>query len=235
MNTLWVIGGDSGIGAACLEQATTTLSVGLAYDRVVGYGSMEMDVRSMYDVHDRVEHDGNTRGWPTDIIYSAGVNSLAMIGELQSNKVHDQFSVNALGLIWLADALKNLLPEGHRLNIVAICSNAAETPMRGSIAYCASKAAEVMAVRCIAREMAPLWRINGVSPSTVDGTPMTDYIDATVPALRGWTREEARAYEMKGNPMGRRATVSETVDLIFNVLRGPEFMTGSIIKLTGGM
>ena len=227
---MWVIGGDSGIGLAVAEYAKNVDK----YNSVRVYGKSTMDVSNPYDLHDRVDFDLNKYGMPETIVYTAGVNVLGNIGEFVNNEVFRQFSVNALGFMFLLDSLAALGMKDFPLNIVAICSDAAETPMRGSMSYCSSKAALQMAIRCGAREMAPNWRINGISPSTVDGTAMTDYIDETVPGFRGWTPEQARSYEMGNMPMKRRATVDEVVELVFQVLNGPEFMTGSIIKLTGG-
>jgi NAD(P)-dependent dehydrogenase (short-subunit alcohol dehydrogenase family) len=227
---MWVIGGDTGIGKAVVDYAINVDK----YNSVRSYGKSNMDVADPYGMHDRIEFDLDKYGMPETIVYTAGVNALANIGELSYSDVHRQYSVNALGFIFLLDSLAANANRDLPLNIVAICSDAAETPMRGSIAYCSSKAALQMAIRCGAREMAPNWRINGISPSTVDGTPMTEYIDATVPEFRGWTPEQARSYEMGNMPMKRRATVDEVVRLVFDVINGPEFMTGSIIKLTGG-
>ena len=227
---MWVVGGDTGIGAAVALRAANVER----YNSVRVYGKSNMDVSNPYDLHDRIDFDINKYGMPETIVYTAGANVLGNIGELNSADVHRQFSVNALGFVFLLDSLATLGMKDFPLNIVAICSDAAETPMRGSIAYCSSKAALQMAIRCGAREMAPNWRINGISPSTVDGTAMTDYIDDTVPTFRGWTPEQARSYEMGNMPMKRRATVDEVVELVFQVINGPEFMTGSIVKLTGG-
>jgi NAD(P)-dependent dehydrogenase (short-subunit alcohol dehydrogenase family) len=118
--------------------------------------------------------------------------------------------------------------------IVAVSSDAAERPMRTSIAYCASKAALNMAVKVAARELAPEIRVNAVSPGMVSGTAMTEYIDDVVPEIRRWTPEAAARYEQSQIPAGRRATKDEVADLVYHTLCGPEYMTGSILTLNGG-
>lgn len=63
---------------------------------------------------------------------------------------------------------------------------------------------------------------------------MTEFIDSQVPSLRGWSLEETQAYERSMIPMGRRARKEEIAQVVIQALLGPEFMTGSIIGLTGG-
>jgi NAD(P)-dependent dehydrogenase (short-subunit alcohol dehydrogenase family) len=219
----------------------------------------EFDVTSRHSVsrwfaqHDGLEFD--------QIIYSAGFNQLGMIGELDKVHVRDMFEVNVLGFIRLLDHLimhqgkayktasgKNYFSSSsnpdtdydlplapvYTGSIVAIVSDSAYTPMRGSIGYASSKAALAHAIRCAARELAPHYRVNGVAPAMVEDTDMTRMVDRVVPELRGWTAAEARKYEESLIPMQRRATKQEVAQLAVSVLEGPEFLTGAIIPITGG-
>lgn len=221
---IWIVGGDSGMGYAASKRARE-----LSPFNVLATGHGEVDVRDSIAVGDYVRAHA-----PFDqVLYCAGINKLAMLGSLHQGELVDTFDVNVLGFIRVVDALA-AAQAWHPTSVVALCSDASRTAMRGSIGYCASKAALVQAVRCAAREMAPAWRVNGISPSVVDGTAMTAYIDQAVPALRGWTPEQAAAYEKASVPMGRRARIDEVVDLAFSILDGPEFMTGSIVDITGG-
>jgi NAD(P)-dependent dehydrogenase (short-subunit alcohol dehydrogenase family) len=68
----------------------------------------------------------------------------------------------------------------------------------------------------------------------IDGTGMTRYIDKTVPELRGWTPEASARYEASQSPIGRRGTVDEVAEVVYDVLHGPEFLTGSIVQVNGG-
>lgn len=169
------------------------------------------------------------------IVYSAGVNEPGMLGSFAYSNVSKTFAVNVSGFINMLNALKMVeCFEPVRRSIVAVVSDAATVPMRGSIAYCSSKAALAMAIRCAAREMAPWWRVNGVAPGIVADTPMTDRLDEAIPAMRGWTPDEARSYEESLIPMRRRCTKAEVAQLILSVLDGPEYLTGAIIPITGG-
>jgi NAD(P)-dependent dehydrogenase (short-subunit alcohol dehydrogenase family) len=152
------------------------------------------------------------------------------IDEMSTRLAGCIYDVNVLGFMRV---LRAAVHTGCR-SIVAISSDAATRPMRTSMAYCASKAALDMCVKCAARELAPEIRVNAVSPGMTLGTAMTEYIDKTVPAMRGWTPEEAWEYEHSQIPAGRRARPEEIAQVVYDVLVGPEYMTGSIVTINGG-
>jgi NAD(P)-dependent dehydrogenase (short-subunit alcohol dehydrogenase family) len=164
-------------------------------------------------------------------IYCAGIQRLGWIKDLNPEDVIDVFDVNVLGYINLLNALVKHQPGGR---VVAITSLSARIPMRGSIAYCASKAALNHAVRCAARELTPDWHITGVMPTTVDETPLTTANDKQIMAMRGWSAEEAAAREAQWIPIGRRARKDEVADVVLDLLLGPEMLTGSIVEIAGG-
>lgn len=167
------------------------------------------------------------------IVYTAGVNRLEWASKVEAESLHNTFAVNLFGFILVCGAQAESFPE-HATRAVAVVSDSSHTPMRGSVAYCSSKAALVMAIKCLARELAPLWCVNGISPGIIEDTPMTDYIDSTVPGFRGWDPEKAKSYESSMIPMGRRATKAEVVHLLMDTLAAPSYMSGNITELTGG-
>jgi NAD(P)-dependent dehydrogenase (short-subunit alcohol dehydrogenase family) len=222
MRTL-VIGGNSGIGAQVAEDLRNKGDV------VVTPDIDELDVRDRLDARVYLQDC-----LPFNrIVYSAGVNELMPLGQVDFGHLALTYQVNVMGFIVLLDAVA-ALSHSYTSSIVAIVSDSATTAMRHSIAYASSKAALAHAVRCAARELAPWCRVNGVSPSIVAGTPMTEHVDEKVQELRGWTEKEASDYEMSLVPMGRRCTKKEVSRAVCDVLDGPEFMTGAIIPITGG-
>jgi NAD(P)-dependent dehydrogenase (short-subunit alcohol dehydrogenase family) len=168
------------------------------------------------------------------VVYCAGANMPAMLGNIDIDDVRQIFSVNVIGFINLMDCLIRFNRTYEPCSVVAIVSDAATVAMRGSISYCSSKAALAHAVRCAAREVAGHgWRVNGISPGVVEDTPMTNYLDAVIPSMRGWTEAEARKYELSMVPAGRRCTMEEVAQLMKAVLDGPEFLNGAVIPLSG--
>lgn len=227
MDKCLIIGGNSGIGKATAE----LISKG-PYVEIFRPESTELDVVIPHHIRRYVTLYG-----PFDyIIYSAGVNKLQWIINYAVEgglNLESTFDVNVVGFINIAAEHVALYPEA-KVSAVAVSSDAADIPMRGSIAYCVSKAALNMAIKVMARELAPRWRVNGVAPGMVEGTPMTEYIDRTIPEFRGWTQEYAREYERSSVPSGRRARIEEVAETIRWVLFGPEQMTGEIVKINGG-
>jgi NAD(P)-dependent dehydrogenase (short-subunit alcohol dehydrogenase family) len=225
--TVLVIGGHSGIGKAISE---------LLENMGVTVYAPSSEILNVLDGM-RIIDDALTDQNITHCVYSAGVNELCWIEGIEEphlgnfENYTDLLNVNVVGFAKVLSALKRNHPVR---SVVAISSDAATRPMRGSLMYCSSKAALDMAVRCAARELAPKIRVNAVSPGMTDGTLMQEYIDKTVPVFRGWTVEEARSYEESQNPMGRRATTEEIAHVTIDVLFGPEYMTGSIVTVNGG-
>lgn len=221
-----IVGGHTGIGRAVSD---------LLWKREPGMAQYVparnvMDVTSNNDVERAVREEGPF----SHIIYSAGINKLAWVRTHKINfLMQDMFDTNCAGFVAVVSTCLRLWP-AEPISAVAVSSDAARIPMRGSVAYCASKAALDMAVRTMARELAPVHRINAVAPGMVDGTPMTEYIDSAIPEFRGWSPEYAREYERSGTPSERRATLDEVAETIVWVLTGPEQMTGTIVEINGG-
>ncbi len=223
MDKCLVLGGNSGIGEAVVNGLG---SIGEPYVPM----HYEIDVTNKGQMFDYLRDYGPFKY----IIYSAGVNKLCWISDLyKDNILWHTCAVNVQGFVDIVSWLKDYWPE-WKVSAVAVSSDAGEIPMRGSLAYCVSKAALNMAIKVMARELAPIWRVNGVAPGMVEGTRMTEYIDETIPVFRGWSPEYAREYERASVPTGRRATLEEIAETIRWVLLGPEQMTGEIIKINGG-
>lgn len=220
-----VLGGGSGIGAACVEILRNKHNLD-----VYSPDHKKVDVTNRFNLVDAVENNGPYHF----VVYSAGINRLDWIKDIHNSEMCDIFDVNVFGFIRLLNVLELHQP-AVRPHIVAISSDAAVRPMRTSIAYCASKAALDMAVKCAARELGPKgWRINAVSPGMTDETGMTEYIDKRVSEVRGWTKAEALAYETSQQPLGRRATTGEIAHIVADVLMGPDYLNGAIIPVNGG-
>lgn len=237
MSKTWVIGGTSGIGAAVCDELRQRAIRSQLQSGDVGHLASwslcitgeERDVTRASSLADYIE-----RHKPFDeVVYCVGIQRLGFLGDDIEDDVRDIFAANVLGFINVLDKLRG--HQGtHPLSVVAIVSDASRVPMRSSIAYCASKAALYQAIRVAARETAPTWRVNGVSPGIVADTPMTRQLDRDVLAQRGWTAEQAAEYEASLIPMRRRALPQEVAHVIADVLRGPQYMTGSIVEITGG-
>jgi NAD(P)-dependent dehydrogenase (short-subunit alcohol dehydrogenase family) len=88
-------------------------------------------------------------------------------------------------------------------------------PWRAYLPYCASKAALVMATRCLALPLAPDARVNAVAPGILEppGGPET---------VRGKV------------PLKRFGTTAEAVDAVLYLAASATYTTGEVLSLDGG-
>lgn len=220
----WIIGGTSGIGK---EIAYRLQNCG---HQIYVSDEAECDVTNSFAVHKYIE------GLPrlANVVFSAGRNHLFHLGTGVQSAYAEVIDVNLTGFINVIDALVELYPSDP-LTVLAIGSDAAVRPMRTSIAYCASKAGLHMAVKCAARELAGRgWQVNAIAPGMTHGTGMQRYIDATVPELRGWTEEEALAYEKTQEVVPGRVYKNEIATVAADMLTWPIHVNGEIVFVNGG-
>ena len=166
------------------------------------------------------------------LINCAGINYINWIEETTDEEWNAVIDVNAKSIfntckVFLTKLIKT---KGTILNIV---SNASHMPMTNSIAYNASKGAAHIMTLQMARELGPKGiSVFGVSPNKLKETKMSKYIDETVPNLRGWTPEEAEAYQLKNLPAGEETdpkTLAEFILFLLSTKQRHKFLTGCVI------
>lgn len=229
----WVIGGTSGIGAAVVRDLKMIYAE-YSNNRFVACTGNEVDVRSPEMIKEYIEELSNKDQFVIDkVVFCAGVNYLQKIGDADLDINKDIIDVNLIGFINVINVMREKGIENVRM--VVIGSDAAWRPMRTSIAYCASKAGLHMAAKVAARELAEFgWRINVVAPGMTDRTEMTQYVDETVMAVRGWTYEEMIDYEKTQEVVPGRVQPYEVAILIQTILNGPDHLNGAVIPINGG-
>jgi NAD(P)-dependent dehydrogenase (short-subunit alcohol dehydrogenase family) len=99
--------------------------------------------------------------------------------------------------------------------IVSVASLGGLRPWPHHLAYCASKAALVMATQCLARALAPAIRVNAVAPGILDPPGGPEAVRERVPA-------------------GRLGTHAEAVQAVLFLLSGASYTTGEVLRVDGG-
>jgi NAD(P)-dependent dehydrogenase (short-subunit alcohol dehydrogenase family) len=239
--SILIIGGSTGIGKA-VDKHLFDLKHEPGYDAagvVMATGKEGLDVNSRASIRRVISEFESEHGHLTHLVYSAGINRLQEIGKTWDDSFADFTDVidtNLIGFMMVIDYLAATRDRMEKpIRVVAISSDAAERPMRTSMAYCASKAGLNMAVRCAARELGPYgWRINAVSPGMTAPTGMSEYIDKRVPEVRNWTPEAAAHYERSQEVVPGRIHPSEVAEVVVGTLFGPDHLNGSIITINGG-
>jgi rhamnose utilization protein RhaD (predicted bifunctional aldolase and dehydrogenase)/NAD(P)-dependent dehydrogenase (short-subunit alcohol dehydrogenase family) len=250
-----VIGGGSGIGEAAarrfaeegahvvvadLDGATAervSAEVGLNFPgRLIGVAA---------DVRDDASLDGLFRrtvlefGGLDCLFYTAGLPPrFAPVTEIRREDLQRQLEVHFLGAVAAIGRAATIMQrQGVGGSIVASVSKAAIVPGKDAVAYGASKAALLQALRVAAVELGGDGiRVNAINADQVD-TPLFRRFVRERAASRGVTEAEQLETYRKRNLMGVGLIPAEAVAELAVVLAGERFRftTGDIVTVDGGL
>jgi NAD(P)-dependent dehydrogenase (short-subunit alcohol dehydrogenase family) len=208
MKNIIITGASSGLGAAIA--------------RSLGHNVINWSYECGVDVQDSksIEAAFNALSCgPIDILVNcAGVNHIDYIPDMKEEDWNLVMDTNAKGIFLVSQALLPVL--------------------KGGIAYNASKGAAEIMTRQMARELKKTHDITtfGISPNKLSGTGMSEYIDKRVCEVRGWTKEEARAYQLAALPAGEEtdpATLAEFIAFLLSTKERHKYLNGCIIPYGG--
>jgi NAD(P)-dependent dehydrogenase (short-subunit alcohol dehydrogenase family) len=227
MSTIVITGGSSGLGQCIVDAGSQHTFIDWSLSTNVDV----RDERSIERAADDLKHD------KVDVlIQCAGINAIDYLLNVERAAWDNVMNTNARGLYMVAkELLPWLAPGGTILNIV---SNASHVPMTASAAYNASKGAAEILTRQMARELKKTHDITvfGISPNKLAGTAMSNYIDKRVVELRGWTQEQAQAYQLAALPAGEEtdpATLAEFILFLLSNKQRHKYLNGCIIPYGG--
>lgn len=213
MSTILVTGSASGLGAAIVTALKTRHDV-IPYDAVDGRDVLEPPkfISGKLDV----------------LINCAGINRINWLENVTDIEWDAIMDVNVKGIFKMSKAC---LPElrDSKGTIINIVSNAAHIPMRCSAAYNASKGAALILTKQMARELSPDITVFSISPNRLADTAMSRQIDEQVVDTRGWTLEEARAYQLQSLLAKEETPTYVVADFIAYLLQDKmhhKFLTG---------
>jgi meso-butanediol dehydrogenase/(S,S)-butanediol dehydrogenase/diacetyl reductase len=220
MAKILITGSGSGLGAHLRAQLIDARHQVIAFDILDG-----LDVR----------RPAETYGLPPDdldiLVNCAGINQAAWLENVTEQQWDEVMGVNAKGIFmmssWAAAALRR--SKGTILNIV---SNASHMPMRTSLAYNASKGAAHIMTLQLARELSPDITVFGVSPNKLRGTGMSHDIERQVCELRGWTPDQAEAYQRASLLSGEEtepAVLAEFITFLLAHKHRHKYLTGCVL------
>lgn len=243
MKTIYVVtGADSGLGRAIVT-ALQTFPRMHPMEILPIYGpdsSMHgFDLTSDQEIYDCAEI---VEEWTHEVdpeenayrvlINCAGVNYIDWFQNLQWSEWDRLMNLNAKAGIMLTQQLLSWFNgSGAVLNII---SNASHVPMTNSVFYNASKGAFHIATLAMARELRKSHGlcVFGISPNKLRGTRMSSYIEKTVPSMRGWTPEQAAAYQLGALPAQEETDPEQLAEFIAYLLSSPErhkFLTNTVL------
>ena len=220
-----VIGGASGIGAACVSALRDD-----GYDVVVAdidEGSAEgaavvCDVTSEEAVSSLFDGVIASHGRLDVVVNSAGTSTLSLVVDHDAADFRRVVDVNLTGGFLVLKHAGRVLGEGG--SVVSLTSLNARQPGAGMAAYCSAKAGLAMLTQVAALELGPRGiRVNAISPGLVV-TPLT------APAMDIAGIEDDY---LANTPLGRSGTPEEIAEAVLFVSRAA-WLTGEVLDLNGG-
>lgn len=217
-----VIGGASGIGAACAEALAADGCQVVVADLPGTACEVEVDISDEAMVEALFAGVLEKHGRVDVVVNSAGVSTLAAIVDHDTAEFRRVIDVNLTGgFLVLKHAGRNLETGG---SVVTLTSLNARQPGGGMAAYCAAKAGLAMLTEVAALELGPKGiRANAVSPGLVV-TPLT------APAMDIPGIEDDY---LANTPLGRAGTPQEVAEAVVFCSRAA-WLTGDVIDLNGG-
>lgn len=153
------------------------------------------------------------------LVHAAGVYLRAPLAATEAAAVDDLLALNLRAPLLVMRAAEPAL-RAAKGQVIQLVDIAAEQAWREHAAYAASKAGLAHMVRCVALELAPDVRVNGVAPGLVAGAaacdkPTFDKLQARIPA-------------------GRAATPQALANVVLALAQMPTSVTGQILAVDGG-
>jgi NAD(P)-dependent dehydrogenase (short-subunit alcohol dehydrogenase family) len=225
--TALVVGGSSGIGAACAEalgEAGWNVAI---FDLKVGPGDagVALDVRDRGAVFAAVEELAGDRGPLGTVVYAAGTARVKPILEVEPREWDLVLGVNLGGAFNVLQAAAPHIAKGGSFTAISSIDSAAPVP--GLAPYCASKAALEALVRSAALELGPTGvRFNAVLPGLVRTPLMESQLE----------RPGVEDAFLAQTPLRGIAGGAEVADVVaFLASPAARWITGASIPVDGGM
>jgi NAD(P)-dependent dehydrogenase (short-subunit alcohol dehydrogenase family) len=223
----FVTGGASGIGAETVRRFREEGAEVVAAD--LAGGDLELDVRSRASVEAGVARAVELLGGLDTLVCNAGRPIVGTVAELDESDWDDGLATNLKSIYLCARAAWPHLERARG----AICVTASMVGIWGSqnqAAYCASKAAAIMLVKCLALDGAHVGiRANCICPGFT-ATPMLERFVSEQPDAEGF-----RAALAASIPLGRLGAPRDLADA-FVYLASDEaaWVTGTALTVDGG-
>lgn len=223
-----VVGGASGIGAACAEALRMAGWPVLIADLKAAEGErgqVAVDVRDREAVTTAVARASAEHGSLGAVVYAAGTARVTPILEIDAREWELVMDVNLTGAFNFLQACAPFIPAGG--SFTAISSIDSASPVPGLAHYCATKAAVEALMRSAALELGPSGiRCNAVLPGLVR-TPLMEPVLA---------RDGVTDAFIAQTPLRGIAEAAEVADVVtFLASEGARWITGAAIPVDGGM
>jgi NAD(P)-dependent dehydrogenase (short-subunit alcohol dehydrogenase family) len=173
------------------------------------------DARRPGEVAGFVERGAEALGGLDLLVNNVGVFRKAPLEDLTEELLDEAFDVNVKAAVMASRAAVPPMRKAGAGAIVNVASLGGLQAWRSHLPYCASKAALLMATRCLALALAPTIRVNAVAPGILD-----------VPGAPDALKERI--------PLRRFGTYADVVEAVLFLATSASFTTGEVLRLDGG-
>ena len=149
------------------------------------------------------------------LVNNVGVFRRIPLDDMSEGALDEAFDVNVKAAVMASRAAATHMRSRGGGAIVNMASLGGIRPWPSHLAYCASKAALLMATRCLALALAPQVRVNAVAPGILDPPGADETVRRRIPA-------------------GRFGTHGEAVEAILFLLAAGGYTTGHVLPVDGG-
>jgi NAD(P)-dependent dehydrogenase (short-subunit alcohol dehydrogenase family) len=184
-----------------------------AHGRRAGMG--RADARRAGEIASFVDAAAQALGGLDVLVNNVGVFARTPVEELTEEALDEAFAVNVKAAVMASRAAAPHMRRRRGGSIVNVASLGGLRPWPNHLAYCATKAALVMATQCLAAALAPEIRVNAVAPGILDPPGGPEAV-----------REKV--------PQGRFGTLDEAVEAVLFLAGAATYTTGEVIRVDGG-
>lgn len=149
------------------------------------------------------------------LVNNVGVFRKTPLESLSEEALDEAFSVNCKAAVMASAAAAPHMRRRGGGVIVNVASVGGLRAWPSYLPYCVSKAALIMATRCLALALAPEIRVNAVAPGILEDPGGPEAAEARIPLRR----------------FGR---VEEVVESVVHLIVGASYTTGEVVRLDGG-
>jgi NAD(P)-dependent dehydrogenase (short-subunit alcohol dehydrogenase family) len=235
---VWITGGAVGLGRSmALRFAAEGANISFSYNRSekeatetaarlkasgVRYLAQKVDVRDVEQIRKAAREIDATFGRIDVLINNAGVFRRAPLEEMTEQQFDETLSVNLKATFFVSQQAASRMKRQGEGSILNISSVGGLVPWSGYPAYCASKAAALMATRCMALALAPDVRVNCIAPGVL-----------TVPEhVKG---NEERVEKLKRTiPLRGFGRYDDVVEAALFLTKSGRYITGETLVVDGG-
>lgn len=142
------------------------------------------------------------------------------VDEISLQQWHDLIGVNLQAPLFLTKACAPHLSE-HQGNVINIVDIHADRPLKGYTVYSIAKAGLAMLTKSMARELAPVVRVNGVAPGAIMWPEIEEY-------------EQQHEEIIQRTALKREGHPEDIANTAWFLINSADYITGQIIAVDGG-